>query len=103
MSAGSTGKNSSGAAANFFQWLKVMSAFQEASSEIRGLSSALGKCPLVDNNDSAVRLSANPGGAGAFTHMDLSEAGDAVCGSLLSVVFCLIIWYMGRKEGAPGC
>lgn len=42
-------------------------------------------------------------GWGLSHSMDLSEAGDVVCGSLLSVIFCLVIWYMGRKEGAPGC
>lgn len=63
MSAGSTGKNSSGEAASFSQWLKVMSTFQEASDEIRGQLAALGKCPLLGNNDNAfygVRLCTNP-------------------------------------------
>lgn len=46
MSAGSPGTNSSGEAASFFQWLKVMSTFQEATDEIRGQLAARGKCAL---------------------------------------------------------
>lgn len=104
MSAGSTGTNSSGETASFFQWLKVMSTFQEASDEIRGQLAAQGKCPLL-HSDSAfygTTLCTNPflcqhwvpeapaegtDGVGAVTqHGTLSEAGNMRCRSRLFLI-----------------